>query len=97
MHVVTSWLRQGIFLIFCFSEFVWNVVTYFWRKKQHLTRTFFSLVGMWKLFDNFTDWVNDHKVILNIMYDSMKKIKFKKLLLFLNDINLKRSYFKDNI
>ena len=84
--VVTWLLRRGIF--FAFLQSVWYVVTYIWRKK-HLTCTFFYKCEC-ELFDYFTHWLYDLRVILNII-----KIIFTTLL-FLNDICLKRSYFWEN-
>ena len=41
------------------------------------------------IFVNFTHLVLDLSVIFNIMYDCNEKNRFKTLLLFLNNINLK--------
>ena len=52
---------------------VWyvHVVTYIWRKKFNMY--FFLSVWMWQLFDIFTHWTYDLRVILNVMYDCNEK------------------------
>ena len=78
--------KYGKVSFFGIFQSVWYVVTFSKKKKTFNIYFFHECECDSLIFDNFTHWVHDLSVILNIMYDSDcngKKIKLQQCCYFL--------------